>query len=265
MNDRGMGRCRFCSESPSNVDHDGLVLGIRHVVICGAWAHYMLEHNVTLAPSYREKVLAIKPGTFSGKTLAYRSIRGVDDAGTLRIFFVEEDDGIHTRGQAVDVELFNHVRLLALKCQATDVPPALPEVVGNVAGGGAVPLGGFDALLALFQQSLKAVDLAEWRVMAGQACRRLNRVFSGIDLSELAAMQKDALRQLIYTAFAEAGFESKVINVSGGRNPAGTEPVAQDTIGIPPGGAYNLEVYTDGVDIRVYFFPVPSEYDQMRS
>lgn len=253
---RGMGKCRFCSESPSNVDHVGDGLGITKLVICGAWAHYMTAHNVTLVQQLRKLVFAINPDTFSGRTLAYRNVRGIENPETVRIFFVEKDDGIHVMGEAVDVELFNHVRLLVMHCGG-EVPPALPAVSGKVTSGAAVPSDGFDALLELFKHSSSGVDLAEWRIKAGIACRRVHNALSGVDLSRLASMRQDALRQLIFSAFAEAGFELKVINVSGGINSAVAEPIAQDTIGIYPEGAYNIEVYADGANIRVYFFPVP--------
>lgn len=257
---RGKGRCRLCSASPSNVDHhfindfDGVA-----ITICGAWWHYMLVHFVTLAPELRLRLLAIDPTKVkTGETVAYRSAR------TIQIFFAEKDDRVHLVGQAVDVELFNHLRELVKRCGG-DVPSALAEApVKSIGVGVGLDGVGFEEQLESFvKSSSSSDDLATlWGKRVEEVCQRLKISFSGIDLGNLSAQRKDAFRQLIATAFGEAGFESgKDVFVTLGTNPNGAVPMYSKAIGSPANGAYNLEVYLEGAVLKVFLSP---RHDRLR-
>ncbi|MEK7611384.1 MAG: hypothetical protein AAB486_03380 [Patescibacteria group bacterium] len=262
---RGMGRCRLCSESPSNKDHIGSGTGVGKLVICGAWAHYMLVHRVTLQQSLRSQVLAIDPNNFSGETIAYRGTRNFEVEGPLRLFFLEVDEGIHSIGAAVDVELFNHLRELVKRCGG-EVPPALPEVGENVVGGAAI-LSDEGALLQLLKQQLSGGSSEDKRAKAVQACRHLHDRLQFLDLSKVDQDAMVTLRQLIVATFTNAGFEPGTIRIFEAKHTALAEPIApiaSNTIGKHPGGVLNLKVYDAGADIQLYIFSAPSEYDHMR-
>lgn len=265
LTQRGMGRCRLCTKSPSNVDHDGIGDGLR-LVICGAWAHYMLEHNVTLQPTLRAQVLAINPATFRGTTLAYRGGKSDEERDadptrssshyvqTLRIFFFETNDRIHVVGSAPDMPLFNHIRELVLKCGG-EVPTALTEWKISAAATGVEISPKIQALVEELQQPLKSEkNKAEWRPKAQRACKVLHAALSGIELGRRDVDRMTTLNEIVQAALMEADLSTNIFRVHGfSDHPNHPEVLAEETLGVYPSAAINVYVCTDGYSIGIYY------------